>query len=300
MYSDDTKTKAFCGSCGAENLIVQDVINIHNTTHNTTNHHTQQTIHKTIIGKEQNEAEDYIRIADEFMSLGEIRKSRENFQKALDTNPTDYRGWFGMYKTNFRDFKMNTSDLYSIGSTVFLGRSNYTTEKLSEIYNLLSKAFFVADETAKEQMRQDLRGSGYLEYLLFLEWFETSYCSAVSESRYHSTLYGHPRDEYRKHRSSYREMSEKCFSFVETDSEREERIEKQIEKQAEEKRIKQEQEKAAQRRQELEKREKAELQEKEKQLLIERKIQGLCIDCGSKFKGIIVKKCVSCNKKKNY
>ena len=92
MHVDDSKQKAFCSSCGAENLITQDVVNIHNTT----NYTVQQTIHKTIIGKEKTECEEFVANGNALLNLGEYAKAKEAFNNAVNANATDYRGWLGL------------------------------------------------------------------------------------------------------------------------------------------------------------------------------------------------------------
>jgi tetratricopeptide (TPR) repeat protein len=101
MHIDDKKQKAFCSSCGAENLITRDVV------HSTTNYNTTQNIHKTIIGSDKAEAAEYIHKGQVFVTLGEYAKAKAAFEKAVDEEPADFRGWLGLAAVltkNFTDF----------------------------------------------------------------------------------------------------------------------------------------------------------------------------------------------------
>ncbi|MCL2062549.1 MAG: leucine-rich repeat protein, partial [Firmicutes bacterium] len=153
LEAEENMQKIFCKYCGTQNLITQDITHIHNTTHNTTHntHHTQQIIHKTIIGKEQNEAEDHLRIANEFLSLGTTEKAKENFQKAIDLNPTDYRGWLGLGKVEVgsvtRWYKVE-----GMGSVTLW--SKFDCERAS---NYFDTALKLAPEQEKESIKKKIR-----------------------------------------------------------------------------------------------------------------------------------------------
>lgn len=89
-----------CPSCGNEFIVHEDK------TVNTNNFSVTQNIQKTIYGNERAEAEDYIRNADIFFNLGETLSAEKAYRKAIELNPGDYRGWFGLariYSANFTD-----------------------------------------------------------------------------------------------------------------------------------------------------------------------------------------------------
>ncbi|MCL2062276.1 MAG: leucine-rich repeat protein [Firmicutes bacterium] len=164
LEAEENMQKIFCKYCGTQNLITQDITHIHNTTHNTTHntHHTQQNIHKTIIGKEQNEAEDHLRIANEFLSLGETGKARQNFQKAIDHNPADYRGWFGFVvieTNNFTDYRGDSHREY-LEKAVTVANE----QQKAEIYKKYDKEKWKAAQEAEQEKERKVKFYSAIRY----------------------------------------------------------------------------------------------------------------------------------------
>lgn len=93
-----------CEFCGAE-YITQDVVN----QYSVNNHYsTVQYVTKNIAGGTGLEAEEYIRNGDVFISLNMYDKAKKAYSQAIELNPGDWRGWFGMVKActkNFTDYE---------------------------------------------------------------------------------------------------------------------------------------------------------------------------------------------------
>ena len=91
-----------CEFCGAE-YITQDVVNQYSV-----NNSTVQYVTKNIAGGTGLEAEEYIRNGDVFISLDLYAKAKKAYLQAIELNPGDWRGWFGMVKVctkNFTDYE---------------------------------------------------------------------------------------------------------------------------------------------------------------------------------------------------
>ena len=99
MHVDDEKKEAFCPSCGVKNIITPDV-NIN---------YNQQTIHKTIIGKEKTEAEEYIANGNALLELCDFKGAKQAFNNAIDINAKDYRSWLGLAAAATKNYT-NMSD----------------------------------------------------------------------------------------------------------------------------------------------------------------------------------------------
>ncbi len=101
---DESKGKGYCPHCGT--LFVKEKVN----------HIYQQNISKTIYGLDKSTVNEYLQNGEVFLSLKEFEKAKSAFDKAIELNPADWRGWFGMVKAktkNFTDYFDNThlSDL---------------------------------------------------------------------------------------------------------------------------------------------------------------------------------------------
>ena len=152
---DDTREFGFCNHCGTKILIKQDII--HNTTNYNTQHTTNQVINKTIIGKEQNEAEDYIRNGNVFLSLGEDFSADKAFKEAIKLNPADYRGWLGLCLMREKGFGLYCQDYFhSVHSDTYLSeaevdaRNKESIEKKADSY--FEKAIAVANDEQKAEI----------------------------------------------------------------------------------------------------------------------------------------------------
>jgi len=147
-HCDDSKQKAFCSSCGAENLIVQDIVNIHNTTQNI--YHTN----KTIIGREKTEAEEFTENGKIFLGLKDYAKAATAFYSAVISCPADYRGWLGMAtvalhlpkKPDMSDKDKRNSYEYKLWTQLPF------VDKSPEEY--FEQALAVADEEQKAEINQ--------------------------------------------------------------------------------------------------------------------------------------------------
>ena len=99
MHVDADKSEAFCPSCGVKNIITPDV----NISYN------QQTINKTIIGKEKTEAEEYIANGNALLELCDFKGAKQAFNNAIDINAKDYRSWLGLAAAATKNYT-NMSD----------------------------------------------------------------------------------------------------------------------------------------------------------------------------------------------
>ena len=55
------------------------------------------------------EAGEYIRRGDVLLSLGEFGRAEEAYLRAVELEPADWRGWFGMVKTRTKNFTESPS-----------------------------------------------------------------------------------------------------------------------------------------------------------------------------------------------
>jgi len=188
---DSTKEAGNCIHCQTA-FITEKVINnfIHNTTHNTQNID-QRVIVKNIIGKEMNEAEDFIKNGEMFLNLEEWDKAETQFQQAVGSAPANWRGWFGLAKANTHNFTIcHTSDNYNYQHALNIKRMSFSgmydpyssaahvaicqqdnvkysrevkeyEELMGRFPKYIAKAFAVADEQGKREMRNVLNQSGY-------------------------------------------------------------------------------------------------------------------------------------------
>ncbi|HKL93992.1 MAG TPA: leucine-rich repeat protein [Clostridia bacterium] len=93
---NEEKGRGYCPHCGT--LFVAEKIT------NKQVYSTTQNITKNIYGREKTEAEEYNKNGDVFISLSEYEKAKNAYDKAIELNPADWRGWFGMVKVKTRNF----------------------------------------------------------------------------------------------------------------------------------------------------------------------------------------------------
>lgn len=87
-----------CEFCGAT-FVTQDAVTNYTVNNN---YNTVQYITKTAASAA--EAGEYIRRGDVLLSLGEFGRAEEAYLRAVELEPADWRGWFGMVKTRTKNF----------------------------------------------------------------------------------------------------------------------------------------------------------------------------------------------------
>lgn len=92
---NEEKGRGYCPHCGTL-FVAEKVTNKHI-------YSTTQNITKNIYGREKTEAEEYIKNGDIFLSLNEFQKARNAYDKAIELNPSDWQGWFGMVKVKTKN-----------------------------------------------------------------------------------------------------------------------------------------------------------------------------------------------------
>ena len=127
---DNNNNKYICEHCGAE-FITEETINNFKTVNQ---YSTTQNIVKNIYGKESMDVADIVKNGDVFVSLGEFDKAEKLYTQAINENPADWHGWFGMVKVKTKDF----SDLDDISHCDFLIKAKKVAnvEQKIEIDNL--------------------------------------------------------------------------------------------------------------------------------------------------------------------
>lgn len=108
---DGESKKGVCEFCGAE-YVTQDVINNYQINNN---YSTVQYVTKNVAGGGSLESEEYIKNGDVFLSLNMYDKAKKAYMTAIELNPADWRGWFGMVKIctrNFTDYADTTHYSY--------------------------------------------------------------------------------------------------------------------------------------------------------------------------------------------
>ena len=155
----DDKDFAFCNHCGTKVVFKDDVTNITNIANTTNTHNTIQHITKVIHGREQSEAEDYIRNANALLSLGETTKAFELFNKSIEANPTDYRGWIGLVACTSRNFtdpnNMNCSGHKDRLEKAKKLANDEQKKEIEKMYAPLLEAKRRSDEEWERQYRKD-------------------------------------------------------------------------------------------------------------------------------------------------
>lgn len=130
---DGESKKGVCEFCGAE-YITQDVINNYQINNN---YSTVQYVTKNVAGGGALESEEYIKNGDVFLSLNMFDKAKKAYMMAIELNPADWRGWFGMvkiYTRNFTDYEDNTHYSYYVKAEKVA-----TAEQKAEIAALYAK-----------------------------------------------------------------------------------------------------------------------------------------------------------------
>jgi len=107
---DNTREAGICIHCQMPFITEKAVNNYISQTHHNTQNIDQRIIVKNIVGKEMNEAEDYIKNGDVFLNLEEWDNARKQYRKAIDSAPADWRGWFGLVKVATENFTYLADD----------------------------------------------------------------------------------------------------------------------------------------------------------------------------------------------
>lgn len=92
-----------CEFCGAT-FVTQDAVTNYTVNNN---YNTVQYITKTAASAA--EAGEYIRRGDVLLSLGEFGRAEEAYLRAVELEPADWRGWFGMVKTRTKNYTESPS-----------------------------------------------------------------------------------------------------------------------------------------------------------------------------------------------
>ena len=155
-----------CEFCGAE-YITQDVIN----QYSVNNHYsTVQYVTKNMAGGTGLEAEEYIRNGDVFISLNMYDKAKKAYSQAIELNPGDWRGWFGMVKVctkNFTDYEdISHIGYYENAEKVASPEQREEIEKLYTTYlencdvkekeeRIARERFLKEEQQRKEQQKRE-------------------------------------------------------------------------------------------------------------------------------------------------
>ena len=141
-----------CEFCGAT-FVTQDAVTNYTVNNN---YNTVQYITKTAASAA--EAGEYIRRGDVLLSLGEFGRAEEAYLRAVELEPADWRGWFGMVKTrtkNFTDYEDTShAALYDKARKV---APKEASEAMSRLYEPYMRK---RDDLAEEQRRSCQGGSG--------------------------------------------------------------------------------------------------------------------------------------------
>ena len=155
-----------CEFCGAE-YTTQDVVN----QYSVNNHYsTVQYVTKNIAGGTGLEAEEYIRNGDVFISLNMYAKAKKAYSQAIELNPGDWRGWFGMVKActkNFTDYEdISHIGYYENAEKVASPEQREEIEKLYTTYlencdvkekeeRIARERFLKEEQQRKEQQKRE-------------------------------------------------------------------------------------------------------------------------------------------------
>jgi tetratricopeptide (TPR) repeat protein len=71
-----------------------------------------QNITKHIHGNEKNEADDYIKSGESYLTLKAYEKAYRMFEQSLDLYPSNWRGWLGLAQAGTRGFSVFPTDAY--------------------------------------------------------------------------------------------------------------------------------------------------------------------------------------------
>lgn len=132
--ADDKSDKFVCDYCGTE-YALRDTVNNYSVSQN---YSTVQYITKNITGAAPADSEEYIKKGDVFVSLERYERAAKAYCKAIELNPADWRGWFGIVKIctrNFTDYKDELHfDYYETAKKVAAGEQLSEIERLYEPY----------------------------------------------------------------------------------------------------------------------------------------------------------------------
>ena len=151
---DNNNNKYVCEHCGAE-FIIEETVNNFQTVNQ---YHTTQNIVKHVYGKDIMDAADFIQNADVFVSLGEFGKAEDLYNKAINTNPADWRGWFGIVKVR----TLNFSKIEDKTHLEFLLKAKKvaTKEQLLEIEEQYREFWLKVEK--ERQRKEELQHEEYL------------------------------------------------------------------------------------------------------------------------------------------
>jgi|GEM_PF-6780552 len=155
---DSTKEAGVCPSCGTA-FITEKVIN------NYTNQHIdQRTIVKNIYGAEKDEAEDYIKRAEVFLTIGDYAKAKAQYQAATDNFPANWLGWFGLIKAqtkNLKDFKDCVHHKYLLNALAVASSDDKL--KIKELYKDFISDYEKGVSVLQEQITSALNINSKIE-----------------------------------------------------------------------------------------------------------------------------------------
>lgn len=142
---DKDQESGVCPFCGMI-FITEKVINNYNV-----NNYDNRTFVKNIFGNEKSEADEYIKNGDTFLKLGDYKKAKAAYQKAVDMAPDNWRTWFGFVKL----FTENFANLEDKKHKPFLEKAKSVADKneLQEIKSIYSK---YVDAIKKERQFDEL------------------------------------------------------------------------------------------------------------------------------------------------
>lgn len=100
---DDSKEHGFCMFCGTKILVTQDIINYNNTIYNTTNQTIQNQTVINKMGDKAEKAKESISNGETFLSLKKYNNAIDAFEKAVEADPSNYRGWLGIFTAGTAD-----------------------------------------------------------------------------------------------------------------------------------------------------------------------------------------------------
>lgn len=151
---DNNNHKYVCEHCGAE-FILEETVNNFQTVNQ---YHTTQNIVKHVYGKDVMDATDFIQNADVFVSLGEFGKAEDLYNKAININPADWRGWFGIVKVK----TLNFSKIEDKSHLEFLSKAKKvaTKEQQLEIEGLYRE--FSLKVEKERRRKEELQREEYL------------------------------------------------------------------------------------------------------------------------------------------
>ena len=143
-----------CEFCGAT-FVTQDAVTNYTVNNN---YNTVQYITKTAASAA--EAGEYIRRGDVLLSLGEFVRAEEAYLRAVELEPADWRGWFGMVKTrtkNFTDYGGTSHAAHY--DKARKGAPKGTSEARARLYEPYSNVCSYFGEQNAKSLKQVKRGN---------------------------------------------------------------------------------------------------------------------------------------------